>query len=230
MVKHIAEHELVQTKLRPALWAAYAAARLEDRQPSASEISETPIPYLDAVLEEVLRLNSPLGAQIRESTVDTELLGHRIPKGTSVFSKSLFLALIACFVLRRHEKKRTLNPVWWFYMRLLQRDCSYLISSDRDRARFPEPLHTDPRQHTERDFADEILVRKMGPRRHAFVQARAMDEDRQGRPRGVRSSVRPLPLLRAWSQGLLWPEASLPRAEGGARVASVEFQVPPTVW
>ncbi|CAJ2509662.1 Uu.00g146880.m01.CDS01 [Anthostomella pinea] len=85
MVKNIANHQEVQTKLRTALRSAYAAAHAEGRQPSVVELWKTPVPYLDAVLEESLRVDGPVPINLRESKVDTYLLGHEIPKGTSVF-------------------------------------------------------------------------------------------------------------------------------------------------
>ena len=42
------------------------------------------IPYLDATLEEVLRCAGTAPVADRQAVVDTELLGHRIPKGTVV--------------------------------------------------------------------------------------------------------------------------------------------------
>lgn len=50
-----------------------------------SEILNTPAPYLDAVIEEVLRVSGPVGAIVRAPTVDTTIMGRVIPKGTAVF-------------------------------------------------------------------------------------------------------------------------------------------------
>ena len=50
--------------------------------PTASEITKSNIPYLDAFLEETLRrANSVFGVD-REASEDTMVLGHLIPKGT----------------------------------------------------------------------------------------------------------------------------------------------------
>lgn len=43
------------------------------------------VPYLEAVMEEILRLSGPVGATARETTVDTMIMGRHVPKGTSVF-------------------------------------------------------------------------------------------------------------------------------------------------
>lgn len=84
-VKLLTKHQDVQAKLRTALRAAYADASTESRQPTVKEITKTTAPYLDAVLEESLRYVPPLPLVIREATRDTEILGRRVPKGTSVF-------------------------------------------------------------------------------------------------------------------------------------------------
>lgn len=47
------------------------------------------IPYLDAVIEEVLRIGQPTPMVSREAMVDTVLLGHRIPKGTTILINSV---------------------------------------------------------------------------------------------------------------------------------------------
>jgi cytochrome P450 len=67
------------------LQSCFHAAHKESRQPTAVEIADAKIPYLDAVIDEVLRLNPAAPLVVRESIVDTELLGHRIPKGTTIF-------------------------------------------------------------------------------------------------------------------------------------------------
>ncbi|KAE9565955.1 hypothetical protein CGMCC3_g17858 [Colletotrichum fructicola] len=72
----------IQTKLRDALHTAYADARNENRTPTLAELNKTRVPYLEAVLEEALRLHATSVA--RQATRDTEIFGHRIPKGTNV--------------------------------------------------------------------------------------------------------------------------------------------------
>jgi len=70
----------VQAKLRRALHSAYSAAHAERRAPSNAELNKIRVPYLDAVLEEVLRLHATLVS--REAMRDTQLMGYHIPKGT----------------------------------------------------------------------------------------------------------------------------------------------------
>jgi cytochrome P450 len=67
---------------------AFPAAISEARQPTAKEISKANIPYLDAVIEEVLRVGQPTPMVAREAMVDTILLGHMIPKGTTLLVNS----------------------------------------------------------------------------------------------------------------------------------------------
>ena len=57
----------------------------EKRNPSAVEITHTNIPYLDAAVEEILRCGPTVPGTMRDCTVDTVILGHRIPKDTHVF-------------------------------------------------------------------------------------------------------------------------------------------------
>ncbi|KAI1870303.1 uncharacterized protein JN550_005231 [Neoarthrinium moseri] len=79
------DHQDVQAKLRSALRDVYHEALGELRQPTVDEITKKNVPYLDAVIEESLRFNAPLPVFGRETTVDTVILGHKIPKGTQVF-------------------------------------------------------------------------------------------------------------------------------------------------
>jgi cytochrome P450 len=57
----------------------------EKRSPSAEEITHASIPYLDASVEELLRCGPTVPGVMRDCTVDTVILGHRIPKDTHVF-------------------------------------------------------------------------------------------------------------------------------------------------
>ncbi|RYO89312.1 hypothetical protein DL764_008606 [Monosporascus ibericus] len=85
-LKHLTVHQCAQKKLRDSLRAAYAKAFDAGRQPSVADITKTSVPYLDAVIEEVLRLSAPVRQLVREAMVDTTLLGHRVPKGTTTDS------------------------------------------------------------------------------------------------------------------------------------------------
>jgi cytochrome P450 len=75
----------VQQKLREDIRAAFSSAVAESRQPSATEIAKISIPYVDAVMEEILRFKTPVPLSVRDVLVDTQILGYRIPKGTTVF-------------------------------------------------------------------------------------------------------------------------------------------------
>ncbi|KAK8105471.1 hypothetical protein PG999_008830 [Apiospora kogelbergensis] len=84
-LKHLAADQRVQNILRASLRAAYAEAVSEERQPTFAEIIKTQVPYLDAVVEEILRVSGPVRTLFRSATVDTTILGHHIPKGTQIF-------------------------------------------------------------------------------------------------------------------------------------------------
>ncbi|KAK7735514.1 hypothetical protein SLS53_007427 [Cytospora paraplurivora] len=84
-IKRLTEHQDVQRKLRLALRNAYPEAAETGRLPTAREIIETTVPYLDAFIEENHRLNPAVATVVRRATRDSIVLGHRIPKGTDVF-------------------------------------------------------------------------------------------------------------------------------------------------
>lgn len=83
-VKHLSGHSQIQQKLRQSLRAAYVDAAAQLRQPTVSEITKIQVPYLDAVVEESLRLSGPITAVVRQAQVETTILGHRVPKGVEV--------------------------------------------------------------------------------------------------------------------------------------------------
>ncbi|KXH66315.1 cytochrome P450 [Colletotrichum salicis] len=85
-VKLLGDNPDSQSKLREVLKSAFADAVAENRNPTIKEIIGTKIPYLDAVVEEIVRHGSAAVLLDREAVCDTELLGYRIPKGTVILS------------------------------------------------------------------------------------------------------------------------------------------------
>lgn len=65
-LKHISDNLAVQTTLRSALHASHIAAFSDGRMPSAKEISRIPVPYLDAVIEEILRCSGTISMVERQ--------------------------------------------------------------------------------------------------------------------------------------------------------------------
>ncbi|KAL2851110.1 cytochrome P450 [Aspergillus pseudoustus] len=82
--KYLTDLPSIQNKLRHALEKGYPAALKERRSPTIEEMNNTDIPYLDAVSEEILRFANPATGVDRQAVVDTEILGHAVPKGTIV--------------------------------------------------------------------------------------------------------------------------------------------------
>ncbi|KAK2025769.1 cytochrome P450 [Colletotrichum zoysiae] len=83
-VKLLADHPAAQTALRSALRSAFPDALADGRSPTVREISGARIPRLDAAMEEVLRCGGAAPLVDREALRDTEVLGHRVPRGTVV--------------------------------------------------------------------------------------------------------------------------------------------------
>ncbi|KAK7757028.1 hypothetical protein SLS62_001044 [Diatrype stigma] len=79
-VKYMTNNQEVQTKLREKLRTAYSGSPL----PDVEELLSKDVPYLNATIEETLRLASTASRLGRTATVDTEILGHKIPAGTEV--------------------------------------------------------------------------------------------------------------------------------------------------
>lgn len=84
-LKYLSENQHAQRRLRTSLHNAFPAATGERRAPTAEEITETRIPYLDAFMEELFRMAATIPAHVRTTTEDTTILGHFVPKGTDVF-------------------------------------------------------------------------------------------------------------------------------------------------
>lgn len=84
-VKLLADHPGVQQRVRGDLQAAFPEAKAEGRLPSVTEITKASIPYLEATIEEILRVGNTVPIVDRDAIQDTTLLGHFVPKGTHVF-------------------------------------------------------------------------------------------------------------------------------------------------
>jgi cytochrome P450 len=81
---YLTDNQEPQLTLRKHLHTVFADAVAEKRQPTSQEITKTQAPYLDAVVEEILRLSVVIPMLSRQATVDTTVLGYHIPKDTSV--------------------------------------------------------------------------------------------------------------------------------------------------
>lgn len=85
IVRFLAEYPLVQAKLRDVLYAtAYPSAAAENALPTAAAIVATPVPYLDAFVEECLRVGLTNMGTSRTTTREVSLLGHVLPKGVEL--------------------------------------------------------------------------------------------------------------------------------------------------
>jgi cytochrome P450 len=84
-LKFLSKHQDVQHKLRQHFRSRYRRATEQRDNPSMEEIAGTPIPYLDAIMEEAQRVGLTAIGTMRVAVQDTELLGYSIPKGTDVF-------------------------------------------------------------------------------------------------------------------------------------------------
>lgn len=83
-VKFLADYQAIQLRLRNDLKGSFPAAKEQGRIPTAKEITDTPIPYLEATMEEILRVGNTIPMVDRETLQATTLLGHHVPKGTQV--------------------------------------------------------------------------------------------------------------------------------------------------
>ncbi|CAN8099175.1 unnamed protein product [Discula destructiva] len=83
VVKHLSAHQHVHSALRMELSKAFPKPLIEARHPDFNELQEARLPYLDAVVEETLRLYG--NTVTRMATRDTTLLGKPVPEGTLLF-------------------------------------------------------------------------------------------------------------------------------------------------
>ncbi|KAL5583935.1 hypothetical protein FOVSG1_015286 [Fusarium oxysporum f. sp. vasinfectum] len=81
--KYLTGNPACQSKLRSSLYEEIPEAAAEHRSPTFDEIRCAKLPYLEAVIAEMQRL-TPF-TMVREAMSDTEILGHRIPRGCQVF-------------------------------------------------------------------------------------------------------------------------------------------------
>lgn len=86
-VKLLADNQAPQTRLRAELRKSMPDAAKEKRAPTYQELAAatTHTPFLDAVVEEVLRHANTIAFVVRRAQQDTTVLGRHIPKDTDVF-------------------------------------------------------------------------------------------------------------------------------------------------
>ncbi|OTA87486.1 hypothetical protein M434DRAFT_35323 [Hypoxylon sp. CO27-5] len=116
LAKYLTDLPRVQTKLRSVLRQTLSTATRENRIFTFEEIRHAKLPYLDAVIEEMLRINAvPV---TREALCDTTILGCPVKKGTQVFFMSNGPGFLSPSLpvdpSKRSETSRTakLNATW----------------------------------------------------------------------------------------------------------------------
>ncbi|KAI1345362.1 cytochrome P450 [Xylaria sp. FL0043] len=93
-VKTLADAPETQQTLRRHLQIIFADAFLAKRQPNTREILTASAPYVDAFLEESMRHTRTISLLLREALQDTEILGHKIPKGTTLIINTRSLSFV----------------------------------------------------------------------------------------------------------------------------------------
>jgi cytochrome P450 len=83
LAKYLTDLPRIQTKLRSILYETLSTTKEENRVFTFDEIHRAKLPYFDAVIEEMLRINAV--TVTREALCDTTILGCPIKKGTQVF-------------------------------------------------------------------------------------------------------------------------------------------------
>lgn len=79
----LCKHPEIQSRLRNEVRSSLPDPRSPISSISSDDLDR--LPYLNAVCHEVLRLYSPVPVTVRVAAQDTTLIGHFIPKGTSIF-------------------------------------------------------------------------------------------------------------------------------------------------
>ncbi|KUJ06423.1 cytochrome P450, partial [Mollisia scopiformis] len=82
-LKYLADHQEVQEQLHIALKQAFPDAT-KSNLPSGLNIAQAEIPYLDAVLAEILRMACTGPVLFRETLTDCEIMGHHVPAFTPI--------------------------------------------------------------------------------------------------------------------------------------------------
>jgi cytochrome P450 len=116
LAKYLTDLPHIQTKLRSVLYETLSTAKGENRLFTFEEIRRARLPYWDAVIEEMLRINAV--TVTREALCDTTILGCPIKKGTQVFFVSNGPGFLSPSIpiddSKRTESSRTakLNGTW----------------------------------------------------------------------------------------------------------------------
>ncbi|KAK3896638.1 cytochrome P450 [Staphylotrichum tortipilum] len=85
LIRRLTAHPEYQSRVRACLRSTYSDAWTEKRLPTAAELARQHSPWLDATLEETLRLDSPVVNILVVAKTNTTVLGHFLPKDTPVF-------------------------------------------------------------------------------------------------------------------------------------------------
>ena len=82
----LCQHPKVQNRLREEVRSSLPDPRCPTASVSSNDIDG--LPYLNAVGNEVLSLYSPVPVTVRVAADNTALIGHYVPKGTTIFISS----------------------------------------------------------------------------------------------------------------------------------------------
>jgi cytochrome P450 len=84
-IKYLTDNKAIQERLRTDLRAALPQAVQEKRMPTYQELVKVHLPYLDAVIDEILLHSDTIPFIAREALQDTTVMGYHVPKGTNLF-------------------------------------------------------------------------------------------------------------------------------------------------
>jgi hypothetical protein len=82
-LKYLTDNPVIQHRLRNSLRKAFRH-KSRSTLPTAAELTAIPLPYLDAVVSETLRLSNIGPVSFRQTMVPCHILGHAIPAGTPI--------------------------------------------------------------------------------------------------------------------------------------------------